>query len=83
MIKDYNGKEIDFYQKLKSPPLIFHTMTHCKEYIVLYGGMSSKDIINGDFYVLKEDESKILIASYSLNKDSTLIIYINHSFSCT
>lgn len=83
MIKDYNGKELDFVQKLQCPPLMFHTMTKCGDYIILYGGMKSKDILSGDFYILKMDSSKVFNLPYSENKNSKCYIIYSYRISFT
>ncbi len=59
----------DFFNNVltKIPYLAFQTMTQCNNIIIIYGGLTTTDKINGDVNILKLDGISIATASYEKN----------------
>lgn len=71
MIKNYvDGTNIH----LNLPNLSFHTMNLCSEYIIIYGGLSLKNEINGNFYSINTKGNDFKKISYS-KKESNINNY--------
>jgi len=75
MIKYYADRD-NLHTEL--PKLSYHSLNFCNDKIVIYGGLSSKNEINGNFYIIDIHRNKLHNLKYNhKNKTGNIFFLIN------